>query len=271
MLIADGGGGGSAIPAPPPPPPEPSLKDKFVKNLSGFPGGAGAGGADAAKGLGQLGYDVFIGSSPFVDDKTRQETKARAEARGELYKHPSTLVAAITQPYRNDIATGHDERAAGRAVFDIGSLVVGGGATKAGKAGAAVEGERVLFGQARISPHFSPEGKVPELRGRHIEDVAEDLRSDKLSPDVFNIRAWREGGELVTENNRGLGALSLAGKRPQVGVNLTIVSRDQIAGRVLDRLNETNVFGDTLPSTRIGVTPSQADLTLVSPFEIHIP
>ncbi len=185
MLIADGGGGGSAIPAPPPPPPEPSLKDKFAKNLSGFLGGVGAGGADAAKGLGQLGYDVFIGSSPFVDDKTRQETKARAEARGELYKHPSTLIAAVTQPYRNDIAAGHDERAAGRAVFDIGSLLVGGGVTKAGKIGTAAKateagtiGRAVMAETRRRFDREFREGAVRIVRetGKPVAQVARDLR-----------------------------------------------------------------------------------------------
>lgn len=145
------------------------------------------------------------------------------------------------------------------------------GAKALGTAGRGAEGERVLFGQARISPHFSPAGRVPELRGRHIEDVANDLRSGRLSPGVFNIRAWNEGGQLVSENNRGLAALSLAGMRPQRGVNLTVVPRSQIGGDVLDRLNEVNVFGEALPSTRIGVTPSQTDLRLVSPFEINVP
>jgi RHS repeat-associated protein len=265
MAIADGGGGGSATPAPPPPPPEPSLKDK-AKNLLG--------------GLWNKGKDK-------VEDKFRDTKNALDELDAKTFDNPDWKLHGVYEGWKKfeekaepivgatDVYNCAKDGGAGDcamaalAVLPVGKAVKG--AKALAGAGKAAEGERVLFGQARISPHFSPGGKVPQLRGRHIEDVANDLRSGKLSPDVFNLRAWREGGQLVSENNRGLATLSLAGKRPQVGVNLTIVPKDQIGRDVLNRLTETNVFGDILPSTRIGVTPSQLDRTLVSPFEIHIP
>ena len=58
------------------------------------------------------------------------ETKARAQARGELIKDPGKLIDPVKAPYEQDIAAGHDGRAAGRAVFDI-LTVVGTAATTA--------------------------------------------------------------------------------------------------------------------------------------------
>src|SRR6266571_7089382 len=99
--------------------------------------------------------------------------------------------------------------ALGAAIGKYGNYEIGG-------AGAAGEGESVLFGQRRISPNFSSEEGVPEyLRGRPISDVAADLQAGRLSPNDIPIKAFTtESGELVSINNRSLGALSEAGLKP---------------------------------------------------------
>jgi hypothetical protein len=93
--IADGGGGAATTPsvtaataAPQPdqepaPAPEPkrNLAQRLWHNTTEFVGGAKDGGVDAGKGLYQLGYDTFYGSSPFADELTQAETKARAGPR----------------------------------------------------------------------------------------------------------------------------------------------------------------------------------------------
>ena len=74
----------------------------------------------------------------------------------------------------------------------------------------------MLFGQRRIGPEFSTDDGVPSyLSGRLISDVAADLRSGVLTADQLPINAFTgANGELITINNRTLGALSEAGLQP---------------------------------------------------------
>jgi RHS repeat-associated protein len=150
--------------------------------------------------------------------------------------------------------------AAGRSLADSSAAVANDGP------------ERILFGQARISPEYSGKTSAPDyLRNRNIYDVASDLKNGRLSPDQFHVVAFRhlESGELVTNNNRSLAVLSLAGLRP---TNLRILNTPEEIARaiqdgsvdrdLLDRLSEGNPLEDTLPSVRIPVTPSQTDLTI---------
>lgn len=115
----------------------PTSLQKAWNNIKDFVGGGASGAVDAGKGMWQLGYDTFYGASPFGDEQTQAETKARAQVRGELIKHPAKLVDAVKAPYEQDIATGHDGRAAGRAVFDIASIIGTGGGGATAKAGSA--------------------------------------------------------------------------------------------------------------------------------------
>jgi hypothetical protein len=146
--------------------------------------------------------------------------------------------------------------------------------------------EPILFGQARISPEYSSKPTAPDyLRDRNIYEVAQDLSDGNLSPNEFFVVAFRhqESGQLVTNNNRSLAVLSLAGLRP---TNLLVLNtQEQIDEAIrngtadpdlLDRLQEETPLQDTLPSVRIAVTPSQYDWTIdysdpTRPGVIYIP
>jgi len=134
----------------------------------------------------------------------------------------------------------------------------------------------ILFGQARISPEYSNKDNVPTtLRGRNIEDVAADLRDGRMSPDGFRIVAFEHEGQLVTNNNRSLAVLSLAGKQPTNVVILhneeeirAAIARGDADPDLLERLAEPTPYGDRLPSRRIAVTPSQHDWTVH--YGVHV-
>ncbi|PYU28454.1 MAG: hypothetical protein DMG32_02695 [Acidobacteria bacterium] len=147
--------------------------------------------------------------------------------------------------------------ALGAAIGKYGNYEIGG-------AGAAGEGESVLFGQRRISPNFSSEEGVPEyLRGRPISDVAADLRAGRLSPNDIPIKAFTtESGELVSINNRSLGALSEAGLKP-TNVEVVQPTLDE-----LRRLTQSPIIPNApLPGPRIPVTPSQTNLEILRIIE----
>jgi hypothetical protein len=121
-----------------------------------------------------------------------------------------------------------------------------------------------LFGQKRIGPTFGVDKRPPELAGRTIAEVANDLIAGKLSPDKLPIEAFRlPDGRLVTANNRSLAALALAGKKP------TIVKIIKPTQDLLDRLKETPVIPNApLPGARIPVTPTKDDLTVLRVIEL---
>ncbi|WP_082420913.1 MULTISPECIES: RHS repeat-associated core domain-containing protein [unclassified Pseudomonas] len=77
------------------------------------------------------------------------------------------------------------------------------------------------FGQNRAAPQFSSIGaQVPEIAGRPVLDVADDLRTNKLSPDKLLIAYTKDpvSGKYVTLNNRGLAALVSANKYPKYAI-----------------------------------------------------
>ena len=76
--------------------------------------------------------------------------------------------------------------------------------------------DEILFGQKRIAERFRDYGPNPLLAGRSVLDVANDLKLGTLTPDDIEIFVFRYKGRLYAESNRGLAALSLAGKRPTV-------------------------------------------------------
>ena len=128
------------------------------------------------------------------------------------------------------------------------------------------EGFEVFFGQKRIGPMFSTGDGVPDyLAGRPISDVAADLRAGILTPDQLSINVFKnDAGELITINNRTLGALSEAGMKPTI-VNITLPTQNQLL-----RLTETPLIDSPIPGPKIPVTPSQVDLTsTVTVFPIH--
>ncbi|WP_167335971.1 RHS repeat-associated core domain-containing protein [Pseudomonas parafulva] len=81
--------------------------------------------------------------------------------------------------------------------------------------------EDLHFGQNRAAPQFSTIGaQVPELAGRPVLEVADDLKSGKLSPDKLLIAYTKDpvSGKFVTLNNRGLAAIVKSQKFPKHGI-----------------------------------------------------
>ncbi len=140
-------------------------------------------------------------------------------------------------------------------------LEFGGGGQKLIASGG---GSDVLFGQVRIGANFSRKKGVPSyLSGRSILEVAEDLKSGVLHPDQLPINAFEYEGKLVTINNRTLGTLSLAGKKPTI-INVTAPTNDEF-----ERLFGFTIINSSLPGPRIPVTPSMKDHFIL--YEITIP
>lgn len=129
----------------------------------------------------------------------------------------------------------------------------------------ASEGKKVLFGQARVDPTFSTKPNVPaHLQGRLLEEVAEELRAGTMHPDQIPIEAFEHpSGHLVTVNNRGLTALSMAGMKP------TKISIRNATKKERARLRETSVLGDALPAERIGITLNRGSKKVLQ--IIHLP
>lgn len=114
----------------------------------------------------------------------------------------------------------------------------------------------VLFGQRRISETFATIGSdAPDyIRGRSIYDVAADLRSGALTSDDILIQAFKVDHQLVTVNNRGLAALSLADLKP---TNILEVMPTQ---KELNRLLEDPLAGLQIPGRSTAVTPGPNNL-----------
>ncbi|HET6215159.1 MAG TPA: RHS repeat-associated core domain-containing protein, partial [Micromonosporaceae bacterium] len=161
------------------------------------------------------------------------------------------------------------------AVFG-GRMRGGGGNRSPGPARDVYDGhEQVYFGQARVSPEFSSAGR---FHGAPLEDVARrlgrggDLTSDDLRIDAFRYNpATRQmdpqNGVLVTENNRSLTTLSMAGRRP-TNVRIFEPGGEQ-KEELLGRMAEVGPLGDSLPATRMPITPSQTDWTILG--VVHLP
>ena len=122
--------------------------------------------------------------------------------------------------------------------------------------------EPIYFGQARVSPNFSSGGN---FHGASVDEIAAQLGSGRLSADAVEINAFRHNGILITENNRSVTALSMAGLRP---TNVRIVDPTEV---LLNRLAEVGPLGDTLPSSRIAITPSQSDWTILNIVRTPLP
>jgi hypothetical protein len=117
-------------------------------------------------------------------------------------------------------------------------------------------GQTVLFGQRRISDSFATIGSnAPDyIRGRTIYDVAADLRNGKITSDDILIKAFKFEDQLVTVNNRGLAALSLANLKP---TNIIEVAPTV---KILNRLTEEPLAGLKIPGQFTAVTPGPNNL-----------
>jgi hypothetical protein len=124
-------------------------------------------------------------------------------------------------------------------------------------------GVRVLFGQRRLGLTFGVDGRPGYLAGRLFSDVANDLRSSILHPDQLAIEAFRFGDSLVSANTRSLAALSEAGLSP------TVIREIQPTAKLLGRLRQSPIIPNaSLPGSRVPVTPSQSNLTILRIIEL---
>lgn len=125
--------------------------------------------------------------------------------------------------------------------------------------------EPILFGQRRVGPSFSTGEAVPAYQsGRTLESVAADLTSGILTSNNIVIFVFRDprSGQLVSANTRGLTVLSKAGLKPSNVIEISPTPK------LISRLKETSVLGDSLPSTRIAITPSIADTRVLEVVNI---
>jgi hypothetical protein len=117
-------------------------------------------------------------------------------------------------------------------------------------------GQKIMFGQSNVSPHFS---KAGFFKGASVDDVAGMLRSGALSSDDVPVQYLWVNGQKMVVNNRSLTALSLAGMEP---TNVTDVTGnlpetgDDALPNVISRLE--TMPGNT-PSDAIGVRELHED------------
>ncbi|MGH6753805.1 MAG: hypothetical protein ACREVL_14260 [Solimonas sp.] len=102
-------------------------------------------------------------------------------------------------------------------------------------------GERVAFGQKRISANFS--------NGTAITAVAASIAAGERPP----VEVTRFHGQLSAVNNRTLAAYGIAGIRP---TNLIETDFHDLPGEVQARFYESNV-----PNFLIPVTAGKMDMT----------
>ncbi len=114
------------------------------------------------------------------------------------------------------------------------------------------------FGQKRIGPNFSDIGSQADdaIRGRSIKDVADDLKANKIDPNVFQISYTIDPttGKAVTLNNRGLAALAESGKFP---TNAILVPFDKVPPHLKSDFGLKGPSGDIVPSKTIAVTKNK--------------
>ena len=123
-------------------------------------------------------------------------------------------------------------------------------------------GGRLKFSQKRANYKFSDAATVNNaatsalVAGKLVSTIAADLRANRIHPDRIPVQVFFHNGELVSINNRGLSALSLAGLRP-TNVILAAPSQD-----ILNRIGESDTFHGagtiTSPDFRIALTKTDA-------------
>lgn len=103
------------------------------------------------------------GSSPFADERTHAETRARAQARKYAVTHPKQLAEAIIAPYQQDLAASRDGHAAGRAAFEAITVIGVGSLSKAGRATTAAEAASTRGTGVAASRLLSPSSLADEV------------------------------------------------------------------------------------------------------------
>jgi RHS repeat-associated protein len=81
----------------------------------------------------------------------------------------------------------------------------------------------IMFGQNRCAPNFSSIGSqaADEIVGQPVRAVGEAMKAGKLDPNLLVISyTVRPTGEVVTLNNRGLAAVTIAGKNPDMAIKV---------------------------------------------------
>lgn len=81
----------------------------------------------------------------------------------------------------------------------------------------------IMFGQNRCAPNFSSIGSqaADEIVGQPVRAVGEAMKAGKLDPNLLVISyTVRPTGEVVTLNNRGLAAITIAGKNPDMAIKV---------------------------------------------------
>lgn len=83
--------------------------------------------------------------------------------------------------------------------------------------------KNIMFGQNRCAPNFSSIGSqaADGIVGQPVRAVGEAMKAGKLDPNLLVISyTVRPTGEVVTLNNRGLAALTIAGKNPEMAIKV---------------------------------------------------
>ena len=111
-------------------------------------------------------------------------------------------------------------------------------------------GVRLKFGQKRIAPNFRKVSPGhPDILGKPIAEVAEMLKTGALSADDIPIYYFVRNGEAIAVNNRGLAALTMAGKK------VSKMERVDPRPEWLARLDELPIDNwHEVPGNRIAVT-----------------
>jgi hypothetical protein len=120
-------------------------------------------------------------------------------------------------------------------------------------------GGRLKFSQKRANAKFSDAATVNNaatsalVAGRPVTAVAADLTAGTIEPEQIPVQVFIHNGDVVSINNRGLAALSLAGMRP---VNIIFVPEAPTAIR--NRIGESDTFHGagtiTSPDFRMALT-----------------
>ncbi len=113
----------------------------------------------------------------------------------------------------------------------------------------------IYFAQRAVGSTFSDRS---EFKGMELKEVAELLKSGKVSPDSLPVYYTVLNGQKITINNRSLTTLSLAGMKPTVTIDVTgnlkaydRLDPDTIFG-ILQRMNEMDFKPMTSMPVRLG-------------------
>jgi RHS repeat-associated protein len=83
--------------------------------------------------------------------------------------------------------------------------------------------KNIMFGQNRCAPNFSSIGSqaADEIVGQPVSVVGEAIKKGDLDPNLLVISyTVRPTGEVVTLNNRGLAAITIGGKNPEMAIKV---------------------------------------------------